>query len=141
MKDSPSNVFDTIVLWFIWLGLFSALPMYWAFLRQEPGDADSSVSAFMLTMLIVPIAISTWIRWSIIPRLPKLISIPSIREASVLPLIIVGGGIGESLCFFGFFFFPHYQEIFFGAAVLMVGQYIPIKLIPTAEPPPLPANA
>ncbi|MEO0794036.1 MAG: hypothetical protein AAFX93_02680 [Verrucomicrobiota bacterium] len=132
--QQPQTVSPKLPVWVIWYGLFSSLFVYRFFLLDKTSDPEvvntgGTISIAVLVFLILPVLISTAIRWTFVPKAKTF--------QQLLPLLITGCAIGESLAFFGIFLFPQHLDVFFYASVAMVGQFIPTYLSNISMSPPL----
>jgi hypothetical protein len=120
-----------IILWVIWAWMMLALPFYKIYLGKGDRGEKHEDPIFVMGMLIIPLVISTSLRWLLIRKMnnPFLILIP----------FIFGISVAESLVFYGKFLFPEHESLFFWAGALAMAQFIPLYgKKAEGRPPPLP---
>lgn len=124
MNANPSEKTPVaIVLWTIWLALFSGLFFHRFFLGSGlavKDNWDQPPGWLALALLLGPVLLSAAIRWMVLPRFNQ--------PATVLVPFIVGMAVSESLAFFGIFLFRGLETVFFGASLLCALQFIPVGL-------------
>ncbi len=115
----PHTSAQKLILWVIWVSLFSSIFVYRIFLGGQgvPDDVETSVDAFLLIMLLIPSFGSALMRWVLLPKAKD--------PQQVLVFAIIGMALGESLVFFGIFLFPAFETSFFVISLLAVFQFIP----------------
>lgn len=124
MPATPLQIADLagkILLWFIWVAILCCVISYQVFLGNEDRPLATFAfphDSFALGALLLPLILSSGIRWFLIPLLP--------HSLLVLLPFILGIAIAESLSFYGLFLFPgQYNSIFFYASLLAVLQFCP----------------
>jgi hypothetical protein len=120
------------ILWFIWGAMMCALPFYKIFLGggDRVDSFDRTIDLFAFGLFAVPLVVSVFIRWLILPKLRQ----PALQLAP----FVAGLAVAESLIFFGKFLVPEYDSVFFYTGVLAMAQFMPVFLEepPVAPPPP-----
>jgi hypothetical protein len=108
-----------LILWVIWIALFSSVFMYAEFLGGAKPD-QGHVDLFLISMLLVPFGVSIGIRWFLLPKAKT--------YQGMLPFFIIGMAVAESLVFYGIFLFPYHQNLFISFAVIGMIQFFPFFL-------------
>jgi hypothetical protein len=108
-----------IVWWVLWAAFLSGIFVYYCFLggSAPPPPGAEGGNAFTWLGCLVPLSLSTVIRWFVLPRLQN--------AQTALTVFILGIAFSESACFMGLFVFPvHKQELFLWSA-LGIFQFMP----------------
>lgn len=107
-----------VVWWILWAALLGAVFILNIFIRGDAEPAEfPKVASTMWLAGLAPFALSTVLRWLVLPRLQ------TYEEA--LPCFIIGIALAEATSFAGLFFFKeHHQELWI-ASIAGVLQYIP----------------
>lgn len=113
----PSPAPRKLVLWIIWFAMLQAVVLYRFFLASEGESESSFPQAMLIALFIGPTAICLFIRFMVIPKIRHM--------AQMLPAMIVGVAIAESISFFGYFLFPAYQNPFFAISLVLVIIFAP----------------
>ena len=114
------NILFCLLMWFLWVTWVSALPMYWTYLVSDGDQVDSltPLSWFAVIMYLWPVALTTVLRWIVIPRI-------KIYPLTIIPFFF-GTMFAMSLALYGIFLFEEFLTIFFVTSCLAVLQFIPL---------------
>jgi hypothetical protein len=116
MTDSSKQ--QLVVWWALWAAFQSGIFMFYHFLGRPPAEIERSSGFSSWWMAgITPVAISSIIRWLVLPRIT--------RAQAALPVFVAGIAFAEAACFLGLFIFPAHQKELFILSALGIFQFIP----------------
>ncbi len=116
-NTAPQQVL--MVWWIIWGALQTGIFVIYHFLGSSPdAPKPSEVDSPIWLASLIPLAISTIIRWAVLPRFTSAVA--------ALPFFILGIALAENLCFLGIFFFPEHKLNLMILSATGVFQFIPV---------------
>ena len=121
----PRKSLPPVVLWVVWFGITSAIPLYQIFLGggwpRGANVAGRGLGAIEL-LAIGQLLAATVIRWLVLPRFSQ--------GPQLLTLMIVGLAMSEAVELFGVFLIPRDQPetkiSLFVLSLLSAAQFVPI---------------
>jgi hypothetical protein len=128
--QAPSGKASLLVWWILWFGILSGMLTFRIVLAgQENDDAvEGQVNAWRY-LAIVPLAISSLLRWLVLPRLQD--------RGNALVVYIAGLALAEGSGLLGLFLGGVLRESFFVLGVLGVLQWMPLfsrRFLPSEAP-------
>jgi hypothetical protein len=107
-----------VMWWALWAAFQSGIFMFYHFLGRPPTELENSSGMSLVWMAgLAPVAISSIIRWLVLPRVQ--------RAQAALPLFVAGIAFAEAACFLGLFIFPTHQKELFILSALGIFQFVP----------------
>lgn len=105
-----------IVLWIIWFAITVGLVMIYSFAAPKaPAGGQGSNPLQYLPLL--PLAISVFIRWVLLPRQKAI--------AAALPVFVIGLAMAEGCGIIGMFIVPQLKQTYLVLALLGLFQFVP----------------
>src|SRR5580698_8567075 len=106
------------VWWVLWAAFqFGIVVIYQTLSKTASQPQPQSIDSSAWLAGFIPFAISTIIRWLILPRAQN--------AQTALPMFVIGIAMAEATCFLGIYLFPaHKQELFIWSAI-GIFQFIP----------------
>ena len=119
-----------LVMWMIWAALQTGVfIIYFVIGGSQPEPAASPMDSALWQLALVPVFISTVVRW---------FALPSARSFQAgFQCMIIGLATAESACIIGLFVYPAHKEGLFAAGALGILQFIPLyarRLVACGEP-------
>lgn len=105
-----------MVIWIIWFAITFGLVIIYSF-AAPPAPAGDQGSDPLQYLPLVPLAISVFIRWALLPRQKTI--------AAALPVFIVGLAMAEGCGIIGMFIVPQLKQTYLVLALLGLFQFAP----------------
>ena len=124
--DAERQKVQLMVFWIIWGSILAGLAVIYVFLGRGPVKPIVAADLPVNLAGVVPLFVSTIIRWLVLPRCSDL------RRA--FPVYIVGLALAEVCGIMGIFLGGPYRDSLFVLGVLGVTSYVPLFAKRLLEP-------
>jgi len=103
----------TLILWILWFAITFGLVIIYTFASPAGGEGPKE----MLYFPLLPLAVSVFIRWVLLPRQKTI--------AAALPVFIIGLAMAEGCGILGMFLVPQMKQTYLVLALVGLFQFVP----------------
>jgi hypothetical protein len=123
MNSSSRKPPEKLQFWVIWLAILGGVPFFIFFIGGgwPTGADEGEISLPLLAFILSGAAVSTVVRWAILPRMTT--------PESLMKFFVIGMALAEATALFGIFLiddqFPVSKQVAYIASLLGMLQFIP----------------